>query len=990
MNCKTFFLSLLCAGMLFSSVKAQNDSPLSQTRRSDGAVRLPVEGSVAASPDRSVALRVPLPEGMEALVDPSTGMIHRAFGRPVRITGYDAIDDDNVGDAAAAFLQQYRASIGIDPQQLRLRHITRVGNRWYVSWQQIHDGTPVLLSEVELRLFANGNVTAFGANVFPDLRLDDGPSISAADAWTAAAEGLQTEPSLRKTALPETAILPIKRPGAVRYHLVYPCPVQERDGRRWKSYVDAVSGDLLWRYAQSYDAGSEITAHGGVTLVHPNEAEMTDVTFADMYISVDGQQHITDENGELTAQITVQSDIEASFRGPWCTVHLADREDGAYTGTLQPGQPLDLTWDDQNSHRFERILFYHTNLNRRYLKSIDTAFSTLDIPVKVEVEFDGDNANAYSAGDEIHFLAAGNESMRMAAAPMVLYHELGHSVNTLLYAQLGVEGGMQNRTCHEGMADLHASMITDYPRMGTGVFADDETRVMRDLENEKTYPESITGESHHDGQILSGAFWDLRKSTSLDLVRTLSHFAKYGLPDDPNDAVAFNEWFLETLIADDDDGDLSNGTPHAEEIMAAFARHHIGAGLFMKMHFRHIPLANTADTLQPYPVRFILQKLALPGGDVSDPHVLYRINNGPMEYRADAQFAGQGEFEALIPPQPRGTLVSYVVAVNDGMSKNEVRFTPDLLGKDDWCFLVGFDLFFVDACEEDRGWMIGDDEDNASSGVWERGTPELIELGSAEYLHLIQPAEDHSDFGQDCYVTGVRGGSNFFMYLPDGRTTLTSPVMDMRDIRNPILEFWYFFTTRRNPYFPETPEGKLIVQLSSDGGAEWTTAFETSDEVAAFKRRQLRIEDVVDLTDAMHIRFILDTPASSEMGIPVVLSNALVDDITIFAVMDGTPTPVEQPGRTPEAISLGASYPNPMHDVGTISFRLDAAQPVLLRITDMLGRHVSTLVDSWQTAGRHSVRWNGRGADGRHVPAGNYYIHLSSSREVMTRRIVVR
>ena len=971
---------------------AQSPTSLSQARNTDGAVRLPTEGTPVSLSDRSVPLRVPLPEGMQAIVDPATGMIHRAFGRPLRIDGYDAIDDGNVRAAAEAFLRQYRASIGVPPEELRLQRLTRVRDRWYVTWQQVYDGMPVLLSEVELRLFANGNVTAFGANVFPRIQIDARPAISASDAWSSAGQGLAAEQSMRKAALPQPAVLPVKRAGQVDYHMVYPLAVTEEDGRRWRSCVDAATGELLWRYSRSFDAGEEVVAHGGVTLVHPHEAELTDMPFADMFVTVDGHPYVSDRNGHVTPLSGAQGDVAATFAGPWCAVNLVDRENGAFTGTLQTGQQLDLTWDDQNSHRFERILFYHTNRNRRYLKEIDPNFDALDVQMKVEVEFDGQQPNAYSNGDEVHFLAAGDPSMRMAAAPMVLYHELGHSVNTLMYQQLGVNDGMRNMVCQEGTADLHAAMIVDYPRMGTGVFADNENRVMRNLENGKTYPESMTNEAHHDGQILSGAFWNLRKATSLELVRHLSHFAKYGLPDDPNDGVAFSEWFLETLIADDDDGDLSNGTPHAKEIAEAFGRHHIGSGLFMKDRFRHLPHENTADTLEPYALEFVLQTIGIAGGGATDLHVRYRLDGSKTEHRIEVQSDGQGEYLAMIPAQPRGTIVSYYFVATDELSGREVRFTPGMHDDAVWQFLVGFDLFFVDACENDRGWTVGSDDDSATRNTWERGEPDMIRLGSGEYTYLIQPGEDHSDFGSQCYATGLRGGSyDFVQHIPNGRCTLTSPVLDMRDIRNPVLDLWYHFHRLINPRAENPVMPLFTIAISSDGGGSWTTAFVGKESTSGFTRIRLRIEDYVERSDAVQFRCILDTPPYENEWDPPAMSNALIDDITIYAVTDGSPTPVDPPGHVPTTAMLCDAYPNPTRGAASISFAVDAPQQLRLQITDALGRRVATLAEGFQSQGMHTVRWNGLGVDGRPVPAGNYYIHLTtSSREVMTRRIVVR
>lgn len=62
-------------------------------------------------------------------------------------------------------------------------------------------------------------------------------------------------------------------------------------------------------------------------------------------------------------------------------------------------------------------------------------------------------------------------------------------------------------------------------------------------------------------------------------------------------------------------------------------------------------------------------------------------------------------------------------------------------------------------------------------------------------------------------------------------------------------------------------------------------------------------------------------------------------------------TAVEQPG----SFSLNQNYPNPFNPTTTISYQLPIDSFVSLKIYDVLGREVETLVDERQTAGSHLV-----------------------------------
>jgi hypothetical protein len=157
---------------------------------SDGSVPLPRS---AQSHTLSAA---PSPGGMNVLRDPATGAAQRAFGAPLRIDGFDSITDANARDAAWAFIHQYRALLGVDASQLALQHCTRVRDRWYVTFLQRHEGMPVLLSEVELRLHANGNVPMYGAKVYRDIPALPAARIDASAAVIAASSGLDVPASL--------------------------------------------------------------------------------------------------------------------------------------------------------------------------------------------------------------------------------------------------------------------------------------------------------------------------------------------------------------------------------------------------------------------------------------------------------------------------------------------------------------------------------------------------------------------------------------------------------------------------------------------------------------------------------------------------------------------------------------------------------------------------------------------------------------------------
>jgi hypothetical protein len=85
-----------------------------------------------------------------------------------------------------------------------------------------------------------------------------------------------------------------------------------------------------------------------------------------------------------------------------------------------------------------------------------------------------------------------------------------------------------------------------------------------------------------------------------------------------------------------------------------------------------------------------------------------------------------------------------------------------------------------------------------------------------------------------------------------------------------------------------------------------------------------------------------------------------------------------------EAISLEQNFPNPFNPSTAISFQLSDVSHTTLRVYDVLGRVVGTLVDRRMEAGSHTVRWNASD-----VPAGVYFYQMRVNGSVVTRKAVV-
>ncbi|RQV92949.1 MAG: T9SS C-terminal target domain-containing protein [Calditrichaeota bacterium] len=88
----------------------------------------------------------------------------------------------------------------------------------------------------------------------------------------------------------------------------------------------------------------------------------------------------------------------------------------------------------------------------------------------------------------------------------------------------------------------------------------------------------------------------------------------------------------------------------------------------------------------------------------------------------------------------------------------------------------------------------------------------------------------------------------------------------------------------------------------------------------------------------------------------------------------------EKTVKLPETdhLVLYPNYPNPFNPITNIEYRIPEAGFVTLKIFDILGREIVTLVKGQKLAGRHKVQWNGRNADGKPIGSGIYYYQISA------------
>jgi hypothetical protein len=101
-------------------------------------------------------------------------------------------------------------------------------------------------------------------------------------------------------------------------------------------------------------------------------------------------------------------------------------------------------------------------------------------------------------------------------------------------------------------------------------------------------------------------------------------------------------------------------------------------------------------------------------------------------------------------------------------------------------------------------------------------------------------------------------------------------------------------------------------------------------------------------------------------------------------------TSLRRTGATlPTNFSLKQNFPNPFNPATLIEFSVPQTQHVTLEIFNVLGEHVTTLVNRYLTTGNYSVTWNGDDSKGNVVTSGVYFYRLSAGEFSQTRKMMM-
>ena len=100
-------------------------------------------------------------------------------------------------------------------------------------------------------------------------------------------------------------------------------------------------------------------------------------------------------------------------------------------------------------------------------------------------------------------------------------------------------------------------------------------------------------------------------------------------------------------------------------------------------------------------------------------------------------------------------------------------------------------------------------------------------------------------------------------------------------------------------------------------------------------------------------------------------------------------TDAEKVSALPTEYSLDQNYPNPFNPSTTIRYNVPVSEYVSIKIYNMLGQEVRTLVNKETNAGSYQVVWNGKDNFGSQVSSGTYIYRIVSGSFIQTKKMIL-
>ncbi len=200
--------------------------------------------------------------------------------------------------------------------------------------------------------------------------------------------------------------------------------------------------------------------------------------------------------------------------------------------------------------------------------------------------------------------------------------------------------------------------------------------------------------------------------------------------------------------------------------------------------------------------------------------------------------------------------------------------------------------------------------------------------------------------------------------VPDNCSESAATAVSIVDLSGLSKAYLSFYTVYN---FKDNESG--LVEVSSDRGANWQQVGEAiTGKRARFAKMDYSLNDFCGAGNeevGIRFRIINDTTTA--------FPDWYIDEISLYPNEETGVRPVSRPAF-PSDFSLQQNFPNPFNPGTTIAFTLPVSCRATLKIYNLQGQEVATLVSEKLGEGEHRTEWDAAG-----LPSGVYFYTLEAA-----------
>ncbi|NMD36443.1 MAG: hypothetical protein GYA73_11205, partial [Planctomycetes bacterium] len=560
------------------------------------------------------------------------------------------------------------------------------------------------------------------------------------------------------------------------------------------------------------------------------------------------ERALTDRDGCLPAPPPQAAFVAVDeLRAPYLALSAEDAAPAS--GRAACGEGALVLNDPPAPERTAQVnVFLHIAAARDFVAAHLPDSPVLTQPLSARVNVRSLPCNALYGGGMFEFGAAW-ASCPAAAFSTVIHHEFAHALTASL-TPVPPETALD-----EGLADAFTVLLNDNPRIayglhGGGAVRDASAGLAR-------WPNDVSADPHATGLIVAGAWWRLNealKRAGGEPGRVLARRLYFdSLRLRPSAIGPELGWAL--LFLDDDNGDLSDGTPHLRQIAASFGP----AGL-LPPPWQSVLLVHTPPPDPPLGARPSLRVRAHGAPLAAPPRVRYRVNaDQGGEFHLREQYGGL--YTGSFPPLDAHGLVSYTVHVED-VDGFRIAAPYAAAAGDAFHLLVG--------CSE----RIFQESFDTGAGAWRHGALAGLDEWMVGPIGSPRGQWDPPQASSPPACAGIDlgGPGRDGNYRPGGWSYFSSPPIARPAAGRTVLEFARWLSVA------EGDEAWIAVR----GRTVWTSGGAALND-HAWARMCIDLTDFLPDDEVFELDFVLKAAADSRAR-----GGWHIDDLAIIAI---TPEP---------------------------------------------------------------------------------------------------